>query len=142
MLIQRGGSRQLEIMPGSVRPLDAPGADAPPRGAPAEDLGVRTLAGEIVDSKCFLGVMNPGSRKVHRACAVRCISGGIPPLLFVRDPSGAETHYYLTGPRGEPIGRAILDRVAEPVEATGRASRLDGLLYLSVEPGAIRRAPG
>jgi hypothetical protein len=28
-----------------------------------------TLTGEIVDSKCYLGVMNPGQGKVHRDCA-------------------------------------------------------------------------
>jgi hypothetical protein len=47
-------------------------------------LGTQTLIGEIVDSKCYLGVMNPGALIPHRACAIRCISGGIPPVLLVR----------------------------------------------------------
>ena len=70
-------------------------ADAPP-----EDLGAAgdapafvpgeptTLDGEIVDSKCYLGVMNPGNLETHRGCAIRCISGGIPPMLVVRDEIG------------------------------------------------------
>ena len=45
------------------------------------DLDTFTLIGEIVDSKRYLGVMNPGNGKVHRDCAVRCLSGGIPPIF-------------------------------------------------------------
>ena len=52
--------------------------------APYESLGKQTFVGEIVDSKCFLGVMNPGRLTPHRACAIRCISGGVPPVLLVR----------------------------------------------------------
>jgi len=31
-------------------------------------LGAATLRGEIVDSKCFLGIMKLGEKTVHRAC--------------------------------------------------------------------------
>ena len=37
----------------------------------ARNLGEFTMQEKIVDSKCFLGVMNPGEGKVHRDCAVR-----------------------------------------------------------------------
>jgi hypothetical protein len=49
----------------------------------AEVVGQVILAGELVDPKCFLGVMRPATGKVHRACAVRCLDGGIPPGLLV-----------------------------------------------------------
>ena len=52
------------------------------------DLGPVTLIGEIVDSKCYLGVMNPGNGKVHRDCAARCISGGVPPAFIARAHRG------------------------------------------------------
>jgi len=52
------------------------GDDSP---LPSTSLGTQTLVGEIVDSKCFLGVMNPGQLTTHRACAIRCISGGVRP---------------------------------------------------------------
>jgi len=39
---------------------------------------VMTLRGEIADSKCALGAMSPGVFKPHRACAIACLSGGIP----------------------------------------------------------------
>ncbi|MDQ1349362.1 MAG: hypothetical protein QG573_2741, partial [Acidobacteriota bacterium] len=46
---------------------------APPAQVP---LGRQRLRGEIVDSKCWFGVMKPGQGKAHKDCAVRCISGG------------------------------------------------------------------
>jgi hypothetical protein len=53
-----------------------------------EDLGAFTLVGEIVDSKCYLGIMNPGETNPHRECAALCIGGGIPPLIIAHDADG------------------------------------------------------
>jgi hypothetical protein len=92
------------------------------------DLGHAELTGEIVDSKCYLGVMNPGSGKVHRDCAVRCLSGGIPPALLVRDANGAARTVLLGNWR-----RGWLDRVAEPVTLSGRLARSAGRLILYAE---------
>src|SRR6185295_10560967 len=88
-LIHRGTDRMLELLPGSLRAI----ADSGPSETRLE-LGEMTLTGEIVDSKCYLGVMNPGQGKVHRDCAARCISGGIPPAFIVRDAS-SESHTLL-----------------------------------------------
>ncbi len=85
-LIARESWRMIEVQPGSVRADDsttpAPAA-SPPRGRQV------VLRGEIVDSKCFLGVMNPGERTVHRDCAMRCLSGGIPAMFAYRDEEGS-----------------------------------------------------
>ena len=74
----------LEVKAGSLR------AAGPARAAllPVADLGTVTLTGEIVDTKCHFGVMKAGEGKVHRECAVRCISGGAPPGFLARDRSG------------------------------------------------------
>jgi len=83
-LIYREGATMVELL---AAPLERV-APAQPAPAPRiEDLGECTLAGEIVDSKCYLGVIKPGELKVHRACAARCLSGGVPPLFLVRDGS-------------------------------------------------------
>jgi hypothetical protein len=74
--IFRGNDHMIEVRPGSVMA----GGQGLPVPQP-ENLGDVRLTGEIVDSKCHFGVMNPGAGKVHRDCAVRCISGGIPPAL-------------------------------------------------------------
>jgi hypothetical protein len=96
---------------------------------PSTDLGVVELAGEIVDSKCYFGVMNPGNGKVHRACAVRCISGGIPPAFAAKDASGAIRTLLLSG----VDSREILDLVAEPVTVRGRLQRSEGDLILTID---------
>ena len=76
-LIYRDGQTMVEIEPGSIHEIVTQSAEQ----ADARSLGTLTLTGEIVDSKCYLGVMNPGSGKVHQDCASRCLSGGIPPLF-------------------------------------------------------------
>ena len=134
-LIQRGAQTMVEVAPGTIRDL---GGDTPE--APAlVDLGEATLRGEIVDSKCFLGVMNPGQLRVHRACAVRCISGGAPPLLYVHDREGREAYLFLVGPDGRALGRELLDLVAVPVEVRGAVRRIGERTFLYADPAAIRR---
>ena len=109
------------------------------RGAEREPLGRCTLRGEIADSKCHLGAMNPGRRKVHRACAMNCIAGGIPPVLLVDREDGGTDVALLVGPSGEVVNDAVLPLVGLPVEVTGELWREDGLLILSADPAAIRR---
>jgi hypothetical protein len=76
-LIYRDGQTMVEIDPKTIKMMESA-----PSGSETTDLGTATLTGEIVDSKCYLGVMNPGRGKVHRDCAARCLSGGIPPALL------------------------------------------------------------
>lgn len=75
-LIERAGDRMIE-----VRSLDV---IADPNAQPLEplrSLGSIALRGEIVDSKCHLGVMKPGEGPTHRDCAVRCLLGRITPMF-------------------------------------------------------------
>ncbi|MCI0589736.1 MAG: hypothetical protein L0323_23205, partial [Planctomycetes bacterium] len=139
-LVYREETTLVEVVAGSVEVL-SPESIPGTRGSEPrfEDLGVHTLRGEIVDIKCHSGVMSPGAGKTHRACAARCLSGGIPPVLIVRDERGQAGALALVGPGGEAIGRALLDRIAEPVEVTGRVERHDDLLVLRAAPSAVRR---
>ena len=52
-----------------------------PAVEPLRSLGPIVLRGEIVDSKCHLGVMKPGEGPTHRDCAVRCLLGRITPMF-------------------------------------------------------------
>ena len=133
--IVRGATTMIEIEPGSIArwaPV-LPEDGSPLPASRVEDLGHVKMHGEIVDSKCFLGVMNPGRLEVHRACAIRCISGGIPPMLFARDERGREAHVLLVGADGRPVNERVLDLVARPVTVTGRLERRDGLDYLYLD---------
>lgn len=136
-LIHRQGQTMIEVVAGSI---EATGPVAAPAGG-AIDLGVQTLRGEIVDSKCYLGVMKPGRGKPHRACATLCIRGGIPPVLRVVTPGGEHRHLLLIDPLGGAVNDRVLGLIAEPVEVTGRVRRDGDLLILETDPGTIRRLP-
>jgi sulfoxide reductase heme-binding subunit YedZ len=158
-LAYRDGKTLVEIVPGSVKAVSALGArgdqagegpgssaaglasDGSGRSEPSivVPLGKHTLRGEIVDSKCFLGVMNPGDLKVHRACAARCISGGIPPVLVVRDRRGVAAYLVLIGSDGRLVNDEVLAMIAEPLEVTGLVERHDDLLVLRADPDTYRR---
>jgi hypothetical protein len=81
--------------------------------------------------------MVPGQGRVHRACAIRCLDGGIPPLFHVATDDGRDLALLLVGPDGEALGRAILDRVAEPLVATGELVRQGDLLVLRAAPADL-----
>jgi hypothetical protein len=110
---------------------DAPVRDIANTPAPAEllpqtkELGITKIRGEIIDPKCYFGVMKPGEGKPHRDCAIRCILGGISPMLAVKNEKGEANYYLLLGPNGEPINEAVRDYVAEPVEMEARLVQYD-----------------
>jgi hypothetical protein len=136
-LIYRGNQTMVETKPEWIQASEK---SAPLALPPATHLGRQTLVGEIVDSKCFLGVMNPGQLTPHRACAIRCISGGVPPVLFVRQKDGPATYLLLVSSEGKPVNQQVLDMVAEPVEITGEVERQGDLLILRADPSTYRRA--
>lgn len=135
-LIYRDNQATIDLKPGSIEVLA--GGDGSAAGA-VTDLGELALQGEIVDSKCYMGIMKPGNLKPHRACAVRCISGGIPPVLLVRDTAGRALYLLLVGSQGESINREILKHVALPVEVQGRVERHADQLILYTDPDTIKR---
>ncbi|GAB2817400.1 hypothetical protein [Ferruginibacter profundus] len=107
-----------------------------------KDLGVQTINGEIIDPKCYFGVMKPGEGKVHRDCAIRCILGGIPPVLKVQNEKGEKNYYLIVGPNGEPMNEAVQDYVAEPVAITARVVQQDDWIILYVADKKINRISG
>ena len=138
-LIYRGDQTMIETRPEWIT-ASTNASQLAQSVAPGQSLGRQTLVGEIVDSKCFLGVMNPGQLTPHRACAIRCISGGVPPVLLVRQPDGPAIYLLLVSAAGKPVNQQVLDLVAEPVEITGEVERQDGLLILRADPATYRRA--
>lgn len=146
-LIQRGPLRMVEIVPGSMagaapgaaersaaEPPAAPGAteqspaDAPPRAkagapatatAPADPATPITVRGEILDGKCWLGVMKPGRGTVHRACARLCLRGGIPALIDFVDERGLRHTALFTTGENVPVPDGVLSAIARPIEVTG-----------------------
>jgi len=137
-LVYRDSQTMIEIVDESIHVL----ADGDVSSVQPRSLGEFTLVGEIVDSKCYLGVMKPGNLKPHRACAVRCISGGIPPVFLVRGQDGSAQYLMLIGADGETVNDEVLDMVAENIEITGVVEYQDGQLSLRADPGTYRRLTG
>jgi hypothetical protein len=80
------------------------GAARPTSEQPAvEVVGPMTVEGELVDTKCYFGIMRPATGKIHRACAVRCLSGGVPPGVLVRTQGDDGVVFLLAGPEGETL---------------------------------------
>jgi hypothetical protein len=134
MLIYRDDQKMIVMSGGSIAALD----DAQQNQVAPKNLGEFDLVGEIVDSKCYLGNMNPGNGKVHRDCAVRCLSGGIPPVFATNDFNGSPTVLLLTGPNQKALPKeAFLDRVAQPMQIHGRVMQIGNTLVLETESSAI-----
>ncbi len=137
-LIYRDDLQMIEVAAGSVQKSAENSISVAEK---TEALGNFTLKGEIVDSKCYLGVMNPGQSKPHRDCAVACLRGGIPPLFIVKDAAGNVSELWLLSANGESINQQILDFVAEPVEISGAVSRTGDQLFFKIDPPQIKRLP-
>ena len=133
-LIHRDDQTMLELEPGSIEALEGSG----PTPVEGRSVGRHSYRGEIVDSKCFLGVMKPGNLKPHRACAANCIRGGIPPVLLVRTAAGAR-YLLLVDEDGSAVNDRVLDMIAEPIEVTGQVISHGEQLVLRADPATYRR---
>jgi hypothetical protein len=80
-LIQRDGEAMIEVAQGGLTATNT----VPSASEPLRTLHPIAVQGEIVDSKCHLGVMRPGEGPTHRDCAVRCLLGNIPPMFVPHD---------------------------------------------------------
>lgn len=80
-LIERDGEKMLQLVPHEIETVAAARETKP-----SVPVRIRTVSvvGELVDSKCHLGVMKPGEGPLHRDCAVRCLLGAVPPMISVR----------------------------------------------------------
>jgi hypothetical protein len=74
-----------------------------------------SLGGEILDSKCWFGAMQPSDSKVHKACASLCVRGDVPPAFFARGPAGQGALMIMTAARrahGPELLGLVADRFA------------------------------
>jgi len=136
-LVFRGAQTLIATVSAEEIPATESGLPVEPGGG--ESLGTMTLRGEIVDSKCYFGTMRPGNSKVHRGCAARCISGGVPPIFISRDPAGNEVAFLIVATDGSAVNQRVLHLVAEPLEITGKVVRLGDAFVIKTDPETYRR---
>ncbi len=99
-----------------------------------KSLGEFSLIGEIVDSKCYPGVMKPGQMKTHRSCAIRCISGGVPPVFVTHNQQGEKLYLLLADSQGKAVNAKVLGKVADPISITGEVVKYGDMFILKAEP--------
>ncbi len=102
-----------------------------------QNVSQMTFQGEIIDPKCYFGVMKPGKGKIHRSCAVRCISGGIPPVLATSDNNNVSQYFLLTTMDGTPINKDVLSYVGKPSMISGVVQKMEDWYVLKINPDTI-----
>lgn len=135
-LIYYDGKTLMELTEGAGALIAV--EEAPPIQEKVQILGKVQLKGEIADPKCFFGVMKPGEGKPHLSCAVRCISGGIPPVLKTENIEGETNYFLLRGPNGEAINKEILDKVGIAVSLSGALEQVGDWAVLKLEPTQVQ----
>ena len=122
-LIQYKGNKLFELTNGSASVLSYEKTGSPEMvGSTGSFMKVM---GEIVDPKCFFGVMKPGYGKVHKSCAIRCISGQIPPILAIKENGEFNDYYFLTNLKGEAIKSDLMKYVGLNVNVEGKVYQVD-----------------
>jgi hypothetical protein len=107
-----------------------PGEASPPISEP---LGIWRLTGEVCDGKCSLGVMRPGNKAVHKACANVCLIGGVPPVFITTTPV-LGTQYVLMGdPQNQTLPDALRDYVAITTRMDGTLQRIGDALVFNTD---------
>lgn len=135
--IERGGWTMIELAgPNAISKIEQPPTEAL---LPIKSLGKISLIGEIVDSKCFLGVMKPGVGKLHKACAEVCLRGGIPPMLVAEDTWNNRFGYLVAKADGSDASTLLSKFAAEPVRINGQLRQQGDLLYIAMEKQGIER---
>jgi len=113
-----------------------------PAVEPLRSLGPIVLSGEIVDSKCHLGVMKPGEGPTHRDCAVRCLLGRITPMVAASSkapgPKGLHGRLALVDPAGRAFDAPLDALVGRPVVIRGELLSRGPLRFLATTPAAIQ----
>nr|WP_298791278.1 hypothetical protein [uncultured Allomuricauda sp.] len=104
-----------------------------------EVMGKQKLTGEIVDPKCYFGVMKPGYGKIHRSCAALCISGGIPPVLVTSDNNTLSEYFLLTDLKGNPIHKDILPYIGQPSLLSGEVEKMGDWYTMRIDVSQIEK---
>ena len=130
-LLEIDDSQKVSLVNGKVNALSS-----------AKALGQLEVEGEIIDPKCYFGVMKPGFGKIHRSCASLCIAGGVPPVLVTKGENGVENYFLLTDLKGNPIHQDILPYIGQPSKISGALSAMGDWKVLKINVDQIEKLDG
>lgn len=134
-LIQRDQESMLEVITDSVQ-IISDNPLSPPKLAASNARTIK-LSGEIVDSKCHLGVMKPGEGIAHRACAIRCLHGGMPPLFVTGDADSPSRYILMTTANGELFDDRLMAFIGRSLTLTGELLQKNDAWFIQVDTDAM-----
>jgi hypothetical protein len=133
-LLQSQGIRFLELTRHEQSVLSVAKAgfqiDIPDIAETAEEI---TITGEILDAKCYWGAMSPAEGKIHRSCAIRCLSGGIP--AGFRTAGGS--HVILKA-NGQNQMASFFGVVGQTIELKGRIESFGNTDFFYLSPDQVK----
>jgi hypothetical protein len=135
-LIERDDNRMIEVSSAGAL-AEITSRDAAPL-EPLHSLGAIVARGEIVDSKCHLGVMKPGEGPTHRDCAVRCLLGRVTPMFVAHGDHARMGRLALVDRDGGPFTEAVDALVGRPVEVRGELLARGAMRFLAARSIDIR----
>jgi hypothetical protein len=137
-LIRRDEDVMIQVDPGSITRRGTVRAEA----EPLVSVGAVVVTGEIVDSKCHLGVMKPGEGPTHRDCAVRCLLGGVPPMLVPHGGEASPGRLTLVTRDGHPFAAdALAGITGRPVTVRGELLERDAQRFVATSVDQIFKLP-
>ena len=131
VIIRRGMLDMLQV--DALAPEDGPALVPVP-----VPLGRWRVVGEICDGKCETGAMRPGNGLAHRACAILCLAGGVPPVFVTAGPVEGLGFLLLAGADGGPIPASLRALTALRVVIDGTLERRGDLLVFRADPDGAR----
>lgn len=131
-----GELTMLEVEEASISPLTR--AIEFPDASQIRAAGDVTLRGEIMDLKSYLGFREPEWGDLLRSPASSAIRAGVPPVLVVRDAQRRTKAFLLVDPGGNPVGPAVLGRIARPLEVRGQLRFWGDFPILAAQPTDYR----
>ena len=110
------------------------------KGSPASGkLGVRTIAGDIIDPSCW--VMNGAKGEAHKECMVACAKAG--QTLAILEKKTNKVYILAAERPGEDPNKSVLDYAGMPVLVKGKVFTRGGIMAIqvaSVEPYSAAKA--
>ena len=117
-----------------------PAASSTTKGAPASGkLGVRTIAGEVIDPSCW--VINGAKGEAHKECMVACAKSG--QTLAILEKKTNKVYILAAERPGEDPNKSVLDYAGQPVLVKGKVYTRGGIMAIqiaSIEPYSAAKA--
>ncbi len=134
---QRDGHQIVELSEGlnSIKPMNTIEAETSTLTLIKKNIA---LTGEIIDPKCYFGVMNPGEGKPHKACATLCLAGGIMPV-FAYQINAVKHYAVLKSYQAPMLFPFIKEYIADPVSIKGDLYSFYNWQVFIIQPSSILR---